>query len=353
MAESAGEKTEEATPKRRLEARRKGTVAKSMDLTGAMGLLALVAVLPSALSMMGRGFMGGLTAGLQNLPKECSFEGARAFAWSVLQPSLGGIALLIATAMLVGVAANFAQVGFLVSGEAISPSLAKLNPMNGLKRLFSMRAGFEGAKAFAKSLIFGYLVWSSIQANWPTLMGLGYLPPIAALSATGGILKGIAMKIALVWLAMAALDYYFQRKQVDKQLRMTKDEVRREMKEQETSPELRAQMARRRRALSKNRVGDAVRNADVIVTNPTHYAVALKYDLGKSAAPEVVAKGVDFLAAKIRELAAEHRIPVVPNPPLARALYRQCEIGDQVPRELFQAVAEVLAYVYKTLKKKI
>jgi len=182
-------------------------------------------------------------------------------------------------------------------------------------------------------------------------MGLSWLSPQAAIATVGLLLRSIAIKVAISWLVLAAVDYFFQRKQVDKQLRMTKEELKQEMKNAETSPELKAAQHRRRRQLSKGRMMQAVKTADVVVTNPTHYAVALMYDPEKHSAPIVVAKGADILAAKIREVAGENKVPIIPNPPLARALYKQCEIGDPVPKELFQAVAEVLAYIFKTLKR--
>jgi flagellar biosynthetic protein FlhB len=190
-----------------------------------------------------------------------------------------------------------------------------------------------------------------VQSRWNELLNLSALTPLGGVSVVGSILQAILLRVAVAWLALAAVDYWFQRKQTDKQLRMTKDEVRREFREMETSPELKAAMAQRRRKLSKNRVSQAIKEADVIITNPTHFAVALKYDREKMHAPQVVAKGVDYMALRIRQLAADERIPIVPNPPLARQLYKKCEIGDFVPRDMFQAVAEVLAYVYSTLKK--
>jgi flagellar biosynthetic protein FlhB len=351
MSESSQEKTEEATPRRRLQARRKGTVTRSSDLNNALVLLALILVLPVAISRIGQGFMLGMTTAFRSLPTDLSFSSMSRFGMSVAQPSLVGLVLLMATAMGVGLACNFAQVGFVMSGESLTPSLSKLNPANGLKRLFSMSATFEGFKAAVKSALFMYVGWTAIQSALPQIVGLAGLTPAQSLATVGLLMRSIALRIAFVWLALAGLDYVFQRKQVDKQLRMTKEELKQEMKESETSPELKAAQAARRRKLSKGKVADAVRGADVIVTNPTHYAVAIKYEAGKSHAPVVVAKGVDFLAAKIREIAADARIPIVPNPPLARALYKKCEIGDYVPRELFQAVAEVLAFVYRTIKK--
>ena len=219
-----------------------------------------------------------------------------------------------------------------------------------VKRIFSITAGFEGGKAFGKSILFGALAFSAISGRWDELAGLPGMQPLAALALVGGVVRTMAMRVAMAWLAIAGLDFFFQRKQINKQLMMTKEELKQEMRESEGSPELKVAIAIRRRKLKK-RMMDAVRTADVVVTNPTHYAVAIEYKPGEHHAPIVVAKGADFLAAKIREVASEARVPIVPNPPLARALYRKCEIGDFVPRDYFQAVAEVLAYVYRTLKR--
>jgi flagellar biosynthetic protein FlhB len=238
-----------------------------------------------------------------------------------------------------------------LSGEALNPSLSRVNPLSGMKRLFSRRAVFEGFKAAFKAGLFTLVAWSAIQSHWNELLSLSALPPAASISVVGALLKTLALRIAILWLFLAAIDYFFQRKQVNKELMMSKEDLRQEMKETETSPELKAAIAARRRKLSKSRMMQAVREADVVITNPTHYAVAVKYEPGKDHAPHVVAKGADLLAARIRELASEHRVPIVPNPPLARTLYRKCEIGDAIPRELFQPVAEVLAYVYRTIKK--
>lgn len=351
MSESGQERTEEATPRRKQQARRKGTVTRSNDLNGALVLLALILVLPAALSKIAEGFMAGMSNGLRSIPDNVDFNSILGYFGTVVQPSLTGLAFIAGTALVVGVAANFAQVGFVMSGEALMPKLSKLNPGNGLKRMFSRQATFDGMKAAVKSGLFMYIGWTAIQGSWPQIVQLGTQTPAQALVSVGLIIKAIALRIAFLWLFLAGIDYFFQRKQVDRQLRMTKEELKQEMKESETSPELKAAQHARRRRLAKGRMADAVKTADVIVTNPTHYAVAIKYEPGKSHAPIVVAKGVDFLAAKIREIAADNRIPIVPNPPLARALYKKCEIGDYVPRELFQAVAEVLAFVYRTLRK--
>ena len=350
MANDAQEKTEEATPRKREQARKKGTVAKSMDLTGSLVMLGLIMMLPVAIAQIAGGFITGLHGGWARIVTEPSAGAISAAAISTFSPVLPGRGMLMATAMGIGLVSNFGQVGFVMSGEAMNPRLDRLNPMAGLKRMFGFAATFEGLKAFGKSFVFGWMAFSVITSNWNLLLTLSWLPPVAAMSVVGGIVRTMAIRIGMAWFALAALDYFFQRKRIDKDLKMSKEEIKQEMKEMEQSPELKMAIARKRRQLNK-RMMAAVRTADVIVTNPTHYSVAIKYELGKSHAPQVVAKGMDFVALKIREVAAENKVPIVPNPPLARALYKHCEIGDYVPRDYFQPVAEVLAYVYKTVKK--
>ena len=351
MAEATGqERTEEATPRRRQQARRKGTVAKSHDLTSAIVIFALIMALPPLMSNLGRAMMLSFVESTQSLPRTLDFNEVRGQVWHCLQAPLYAFLPLLFLLMGVGLTANFAQVGFVLSGEALTPNLNKLNPLNGFKRLFSTQATFEGIKATIKSFAFGYLAYTVVQARWDEIVSLSWTDTGASIATVGSIMHQIFMKVGVAWLVLAALDYFIQRKQVDKQLKMTKEEVKQEMKDQEQSVEVRTAMARARRRMGK-RMMAAVKTADVIITNPTHFSVAIKYEPGKMFAPQVVAKGQDLIALKIREIAKENRVPIVPNPPLARQLYKKCEIGDFVPRDLFQGVAEVLAFVYKTIKK--
>lgn len=351
MADFAGEKTEQATPRRKQDARKKGTVAKSVDLTNALVIFGILLALPFIAAGLGSAMMQSVTTGIGNIPTSVSPSEISRYFWTIGRPSFLAFAPLVLIAMVVGVAANFAQVGFVLSGEALSPSLSKINPFAGFKRLFSARTTVEGIKATVKSLLFGYLAYGVLMAHWDELMKLSWTTPAASLSLTGEILRQIFLRIATSWLVLAAFDYLFQRWQVDKQLKMTKDELKQEFRQNEQSPELRAAIAQKRRRLLRGRMANAVKTADVIITNPTHFSIAIKYEQGQMHAPQVVAKGADVLAFKIRELAKDSRIPIVPNAPLARQLYKRCEVGDFVPRELFQAVAEVLAYVYATLKQ--
>lgn len=351
MADTAQERTEEATPKRRREARRKGTVARSSELNNAIVLCVLLFVLPFVLGNLGRAFLASMSFGMRGLPREADFTSLGKYTLAVLWPCAAALVPLIAAAMCVGIAANLAQVGFTFSGEALNPKFEKLNPISGLKRLFSVAGTLEGGKAALKSFLFGWLAWTSVNAHWPDLVALGYQPPAATFAVVGSLLRSISLKVAIAWLALAVMDYLFQRRRVNKELMMTKEELKQEMRESETSPELKNAQSQRRRRLLKGRMADNVKKADVVITNPTHYAIAIQYEHGKMAAPVVVAKGMDYMAARIRELAAENHVPIVPDPPLARALYTKCDVGDTVPRELFQAVAEVLAFVYKTIKQ--
>ncbi len=347
----AGEKTEDASPRRRQDARKKGTVAKSQDLIGALALLACSFLLPGVIQNFATSLMIGLQGGLLRQPSDLSNGSLSRYIGSILGPAVLSILPLIFGMMVVGLVANFGQVGFVLSAETLKPSFEKINPAAGLKRLFSRRSVVEGLKAMAKMTLFGYLVYAAISSEWGKIIGISYVTPIQAGVVLGNLMHTILIRVSMLWLSIAALDYFFQRKEVDRQLKMTKQELRQEMKEQEGSPEIKIAIAQRRRHLLRGGIARKVKLADVIITNPTHYAIAIQYDRSAMHAPMVVAKGQDFVALKMRELAKESGVPIVENKPLARALYKQCEAGDFVPRELFGSVAEVLAYVYKTVKR--
>ncbi len=334
-----------------MEARRKGTVAKSNDLNSALVMLALCLVIPTAFASMARGFMTAIHDGLYAVPKDVAPLTMFREVLGMLRPTILGATMLLGAALFSGLVANFAQVGFVLSGEALQPNFGKLNPFEGFKRLASRTAFVEGLKAVLKCGLFGLVAYQVIAGNWQNLMGMPWLSPAAAATKLGGMAMAILFRITAIWVVLAALDYFFQRKQVDRQLRMTKDELKREMKEQEGSPEMKMAQMKFRRKLSRGRMIDRVPLADAIITNPTHFSVAIQYDRSSMHAPMVVAKGQDYLALKIREIARKHDVPIIPNPPLARQLYKQCEVGDFVPRDLFAAVAEILAFVYSTLKK--
>lgn len=349
MASDGAEKSEKPTERRRKEARRKGQIARSPDLAAAAATLALFAVLPNALGQAGVAATNAFRRAAGDSGLEFTSATLGRSAAAIGAPLLTPFLLVALTVTGAGLAASFLQVGFHASLEAAVPKFQRVNPLEGTKRLLSKTAAFEGLKALAKLAFFSGLAYGAIAARWPDLLGLPGLPLPAAMGVIGDVGTSVGLRIGGAWFVIAAADYAFQRRQTEKSLMMTKDEVRQEMKDQEMSPELKSQRNAIRKKMSKRRVAQAMKEADVVVTNPTHYSVAIKYEPGKAHAPVVVAKGVDHLAFRIRELAAENRVPVVPNPPLARALYRDCDIGDFVPREWFAPVAEVLAYVYRTL----
>lgn len=328
-------------------------VARSPELSAAATFLAFVLIF----QVFGSGLVESLFVGTRGIIGDVAVADAApsdilSRALRNVLPILVALAPVILVGMFVGVAVNFMQVGFLFSGQPLQPQLSRLDPMQGFKRILSARALMEGAKALAKTLLIGYIAYSTIMGHQEQLQGIGALPPLAAVGMVAGLIGSVMSRVGLFWLVLAVLDYMFQRKQMDKQLRMTKDEVKRELRETETGPELKMALARRRAALARQRMMQSVPTADAIIVNPTHYAVAIKYDQDKMAAPQVVAKGRDFIAQKIRDLATEHRVPIVPNAPLAQSLYKLCDVGDTIPHELFHAVAEVIAYVLNRRRRR-
>ncbi|MCG9894325.1 MAG: flagellar biosynthesis protein FlhB [Fimbriimonadaceae bacterium] len=346
-----GEKTEDATPKRKLDARKKGQASKSIDLSAAAGLMLCAFMLPGALMGAGEGLMmlmGRLPEkSTAPLTPESAMQLLGTSLWPVLAPTLP----LIFALMAVGVAGNLAQVGLLFSAEPLKPKWEKINPLEGAKRMFSKKALFEGFKAIFKLGVFSWIAYAVVAAEWDGIATLTQMSAQSAGKLIHDIAFAILIRIGLAWLVLAGLDYFFQRKDFEKNLKMTKHEVKQEYKEQEGSPETKLARQKQRGKLKKGSLKSQLAEATAIVTNPTHFAVALKYDRDSMGAPVVIAKGQDYLALKIREIAGELGVPLVENKPLARALYRECEPGDVIPRSLFAGVAEVLAYVYRTSER--
>ncbi|RMG27038.1 MAG: EscU/YscU/HrcU family type III secretion system export apparatus switch protein [Armatimonadetes bacterium] len=352
MPDTSQERTEQATPRKRQRVRREGTVAKSTDLTTAGVFLALAVGLPLAFGGLAYGILQTMQNGLAPSATTLSLHALSEHLAKTMGPA--GIALLpvLFLAMGAGVATSLAQVGFHLSAEPLAPKFNRINPIEGFKRLLSRRSFFELAKTLAKLGILGWIAWKDLSSNWDELLALATLPPLNALAWVGGFLSSLLLKVAMLWVVIGILDYAFQRRQVEKEIMMTRDELKRELKETEFSPELRAELARRRRALARARQMASVKKADVVVTNPLEYAVALKYDEKKMAAPVVVAKGRHRMADRIRDEAKKHRVPIVPNPPLARTLYKEVEVGSMIPPSLYQAVAEILAVVFRSKSRR-
>lgn len=353
MAEGGGDKTEKATPKRREEARKEGQVARSMEVNSALAILAGFGVLllwgPQVWKSMSAEmvhFLGdgaGQGAGHHALSPRIAME----MFFHVVKVMLVTTGPFLLVMAVVGVGASVLQVKFKVTPQVIKPRLSKINPINGFKQKFSPASLVELAKNVVKMVVVGAPAALTLWQNRDDLMALGAAEPLVAGKLTARLIIEIGFKVAAVYIVIAIADYIWQRHRYEKQIRMTKQEVKQEMRQQDMAPELKAQQRRRQREAARRRMLADVPTADVIITNPTHYSIALRYDpdLG---APQVVAKGVDLLALRIREIAEEHGVMRVENRPLARELYGAVEVGQVIPAELFTAVAEVLAFVYRT-----
>ncbi len=261
------------------------------------------------------------------------------------------IAPLLIGVAVVGFVGSAVQVGLVFSGKALAFKGERLNPISGVARMFSVRSAVELLKSIAKILVVAYIVFSFFRdkyADMQSLVGGDYL---SSVSVIGDLTWGLLIRSAVAMFVIAGLDYMFQRMQLEKQLRMTKQEVKEDYKRTEGDPLVKSQIRGRQREMSKRRMMQEVPKADVVVTNPTHFAVALKYDADVSVAPIVVAKGKMLVAQRIKEIAIESNVPIVENVQLARALYASVEIGQEIPADLYQAVAEILAYVYRLSHK--
>ena len=347
------EKTEKATPKRRQEAREKGQVAKSQDLSGSIVLMATI----GALAVTGPGLLDSLARTLrETLALASDSDTAVGVGLGDLLGGLGmtvikGVAPVAAAAVIAGILVNVIQVRPKVTPKALRPDPKRINPIQGFKNIFGPNALFEGGKTIVKMGVLGVISLAAVLPSIPQMAGLVGMAPADLFSQAAHMVFAIAMRGAVAYLGIGAIDYVWQRRRHEKNLKMDKDEVKRESKDQNISAEVKGAMRRRQMQAARARMMAAVPTADVVVTNPTHYSVALKYDSGMFA-PQVVAKGQDLIALQIRRIAAEHGVPVIPEPPLARSLHGSVEIGQQIPEELFAAVAQVLAFVYRNAGRK-
>ena len=352
MPADAGEKTESPTPRRLADAREKGQVAKSADLSAAVGLLAGLVLLKVFGDNVFGGFMSIMTNAfaLHEMPAD-PLSAFNANWYLVLRTTLYMLGPFMLALFVVAIVINLMQVGFLASSKPITPSADKISPLQGFKRLFSTRSAVRLAMSLIKVIIIGTVAGWTISDYLPRLTGLNNLTFKEVIAAGAEMMFVLGLKMAAVLFVLAIIDYAFQRLQLLKDLRMTKEEVKEELKRMEGDPIMRQRRRNVARQLAMQRMSQAVPNADVVITNPTELAVALKYDPDERDAPKVVAKGAGYLAARIREIAVENGVPIVERKPLARALYKACEIGDTIPEDLFKAVAEVLAYVFELAGK--
>lgn len=342
-------KTEKATPKRKGEARHKGNVAKSTEINGAVvlaaGLAGVMLIGPKVVSGTGDA-MRAIFGQISHPGQATSAAGLHALMQIGLNTILSTVAPIAGMCLVAGVAANVVQVGWKPTFQPLKPSFGKLNPLTGFRNLFGPRMPFEGAKAIIKVLAVGAVV---AMALIPQLTHLGAsigTTPAELGSSISSNITGIAERAVAAYLLIAVIDIIWQRRRHAKTLKMSKQEVKEESRQSDIPPEVKGAIRRRQIQAARARMMAAIPQADVVVTNPTHFAVALQYD-GSHPAPVMVAKGQDLVAKQIRRIAEENNVPIVPDPPLARALHKSVEIGQMIPAEMYAAVAQVLAFVYK------
>ena len=345
----------EAKNKKKLkDARDEGKVAKSRELNSAFDLIVLFLCLKIFVSFVGEKFIDIFSYIYENMPDFVKInEGGlsvQAVAGLIASVTLKSLLIMLpfmAFGFVVTLLVSIVQVGWKVSTKPMKPELSKLNPLNGFKRIFSKDSLFELVKSILKIVIIIYIAYTSIKDNANDLFALYDLGLNQAVALVGTLIINTGIKISIVYLVIGLADFIYQKHKFNEDMKMTKQEVKDEYKNTEGDPQIKGRQRRKMQEVSQKRMMQDVPKADVVITNPTHFAVALKYEAEVSSAPVVLAKGEDYLAQKIKEVARENKIEIVENKPLARMLYHNVDVGAEIPPELYQAVAEVLAAVYK------
>ena len=350
---NGGEKTEPATSKKLQDARNEGQVAKSQELNSALSLIALFIMLKIFISYIGDNLFQIFALIYNKIPDiiDESIGGMTPYlAAMVVNNTLIVILKILAPVFIIGflvaLLSNIFQVGWKVTGKPMKPKFSKLNPLSGFKRIISKDSMFELLKSIAKVGVITYVAYTSIRGHQDELFLVYDIPLLQVVLLVGSIVLDAGLKISMVYLVLGLADWFYQKHKFKEEMKMTKQEVKDEYKNTEGNPEIKGRQRSRMREASQRRMMQNLPSADVVITNPTHYAVAIRYDASQYSAPIVVAKGEDFLARKIKDAAKEHQIEIVENKPLARMLYANVDVGEEVPPELYQAVAEVLAFVY-------
>ncbi len=352
--DSFQERTEKATPKRREQARERGQVAKSPDLNAAvvicLGFTALFALGPMVVGRV----MDTMSYTMANAPTIASSDSTFYTVFGRYLSSFMLTVIPVFLAMIViGVSVNVLQVGFKISTKSLEPNFEKLNVISGLKKLFSMKSAVQLVRDPLKLLLVAVVAYFVLRSEFDGFFTLADMSPAQLGATIGRLVVTTALKIGVAILVIAIIDFLYQRYEFEKSIRMSKQEIKDEMKNTEGSPQTKSRIRQIQRAASRRRMMSAVPTADVVVTNPTEVAVALKYDAQAMQAPVVVAKGQRLVAQKIKEIARKHGIPIVEDKPLARALLKMCEVGQMVPASLYRAVAEVLAHIYRVQGRKV
>ena len=348
-----GEKNEPATQKKLEDARKEGQVAKSREIANGVGLLGLFLVLKLWSGPLGIRFIQSFNAVYTRIPEVCKLLGGVSPSREInviIRSAMLQMIIMLAPVFIVGYLiaflCDYVQVGWKPTAKPLQPKLSKLNPMKGFKKIFSAQSLVELIKSILKIGLIGIITYTFLKKQWRLLFGLLDMPVMQAIQLIGNTVINLGIRISAVYLIISAGDFAYQKWKFNKDMKMTKQEVKEEYKNQEGNPEIKGKIRQRMREASQRRMMQSVPTADVVITNPTHYAVAIKYDSEIAPAPIVVAKGSDFLAQKIKELAKENDIRIYEDKPLARMLYANVEVGTMIPPELYTAVAEVLAFVY-------
>ena len=355
MGEEGGDKSEEPTPHRLREAREKGQIAKSKEITTAVLLLMSYVIFRYTGDMSWRELINMTTALFSQVPTSVN-EFSLGFVGSILLIGLRALAFavlpLFAVGFIAAIIAESFQTGFVFAFDPLSPKLERLNPLEGFKKKFSLQGLVETVKSILKIVIVFYIAWIAVRDDLPFLVVLMDGQPWDALVLGASIAYNVAIRVGIFYIFIAILDYLYRRWEYMRNLKMTRQEIKEEYKRLEGDPQVKQRMRDLARQVAYQRMMSAVPQADVVVTNPTHLAVALKYEQPKMKAPLLLAKGQRKHAEQIKQIAEEHEIPIVENEPLARSIFRTTNIGSEIPRELYQAVAEVLAYIYKLKRER-
>ncbi|MFZ7131479.1 MAG: flagellar biosynthesis protein FlhB [Eubacteriales bacterium] len=344
-------RTEKATPKRLRDARKKGQVVKSGDLNSAASFF----LFTLSIGVLGQYLFSNTLQYLRNaLTIDYTFDVQNAGVLLINNISYYFVLILpfFIIAVVLAIITNLIQVGFMFTLEPLKPDFKKLNPIEGFKNIFSVKSLFNLVKNLMKLIVVLFITYLGLSQSYKSILNTNSIGTEKLFGFFINFVKDISFNIAIVMLGIAIVDYIFQRREYLKNLRMTKQEIKDEYKEMEGNPQIKSLRQQKQRQLAMNRMMSSIKTADVVITNPTHIAVVLRYHAPQDKAPIVVAKGVDLLAEKIRNKATEHNIPIIENKPLAQAMYKKVELGDYVPVDLYKAIAEILAIVYQMRQRR-
>ena len=345
------DKTEEATPKKKSDARKKGQIAKSKDVGIALTTIATLLVIMTLSDKIVNNFKEIIIYYLSNVGSMELTDGLlKSIASNSFTKFASTVVLVVIPIMVAGIVASLMQTGFLLTGEPLKPSLKKLNPLNGIKNMFSNKSAFDLLKNLLVVTIVTYIGYSYMKDNYNDILHISTLNVSSIGSEIKQIVVGLFTKIVILLIVLAATDYFIQFRFHNKELRMSKQEIKDEYKQMEGDQQVKAKIKQKQRAMITQGMMNAVGDATVVITNPTHIAVAIKYEDGQNNAPKLVAKGIDHLAIRIKEKAKENDVPIIENKPLARMIYKEVELDREIPQEMYQAVAEILVAIYKMKK---